>query len=622
MDVSLPKARRAGTRVFLALLCAGLASCARPAAVGQERCVSCHAGLEPASASHSGCVSCHGGDATAADKERAHGGLYGLSNASHPVRWERGCGGCHQHQLERVQTSQMYTNSGMIAQIQATWEGETPGTVYASRDARLPGLDGQPLEHRAVSQHDHLSGELYRKFCSRCHVARQNEGLDDAGHPAGCAACHWPYGDDATYRGGDPTMRGKSPYGRTHALQGLPPMQACFRCHQRSGRMALSYQGLIDGNNGLVPTRGGLPAQPGSDERSFVHVAPDVHFLAGMECIDCHTSREIMGEGYASADMRGQLEIRCEDCHGDGLRPPAFASVVREHEAPVRESRQYGHPIRPGTRVALTSKGRPFSNVFAQEGQVVLATKRAGKLLRSPVITGSAEHRVVGHERLDCVACHSRSVVQCYGCHTRYDKREGGWDFVQDRETPGAFSETEDYRTLYPFPLALDARGRVAPVTPGCQTFVTVVEADGSKSLDEHVAAYKGKPQLRFAAFSGHNTGKRAVGCAECHGNPAFLGFGQHVLERGAVKSTLLCERNPKKALDGFLGMQDGKVVAHAAITRAGARPLDDPEVRRALAVNLCLVCHDRASDPIYRRKLDHAALDDATHRRLLAAGR
>ena len=65
-------------------------------------------------------------------------------------------------------------------------------------------------------------------------------------------------------------------------------------------------------------------AGPRSDERSFSHVAPDVHFLAGMECIDCHTSREIMGEGYASQDMRGQLEIRCEDCHGDGERPPRF----------------------------------------------------------------------------------------------------------------------------------------------------------------------------------------------------------------------------------------------------------------------------------------------------------
>jgi hypothetical protein len=27
------------------------------------------------------------------------------------------------------------------------------------------------------------------------------------------------------------------------------------------------------------------------------HVAADVHFLAGMECIDCHTAREVMGEG-------------------------------------------------------------------------------------------------------------------------------------------------------------------------------------------------------------------------------------------------------------------------------------------------------------------------------------
>ena len=66
--------------------------------------------------------------------------------------------------------------------------------------------------------------------------------------------------------------------------------------------------------------------------------------------------------------------------------------------------------------------------------------------------------------------------MQCYGCHTAYDKRKQGWDFVQGRETAGEFSETEDYRTLYPFPLALDGHGRVAPVTPGCQTFVTVIE--------------------------------------------------------------------------------------------------------------------------------------------------
>lgn len=588
-----------------------------------EGCLSCHAGIERASASHDGCVSCHGGDPTGVTEEAAHRGVYGLSNPSYPGRWEKGCGACHPHQVERVKTSQMYTTAGMIAQIQATWEGERPGQAYASLPAELHGLDGTPVTHQGVAQLDHLSGELYRKFCARCHVARQNEALDGAGHPAGCAACHFPYGEGATYRGGDPTMRGKSPHGEAHVLRGLPPMEACFRCHQRSGRVALSYQGLMDGNNGLVPTRGGLPGPlPASDGRNLTHTAADVHFLAGMECIDCHTSREVMGEGYAAASMRGQLEIRCQDCHGDVETRPRFVSVARESDPPLRESRQYAYRVRPGARVALTGRGRPYSNVFEEDGEVVLRTKRGGRRLVSAVITGTPEHAVAGHERLVCTACHSRTVVQCYGCHTAYDKRDTGFDFVQGRETEGFFSETEDVRALYPFPLALDGEGRVSPVTPGCQTFVTVIEPDGSLSLDEHVAVYKGKPQLRFAPFYGHNTGPRAIGCAECHGNPAFLGFGQHVLEDGRVRGTLLCPKNDAKVLDGFLTMPEGRVVSHAAIARDGARPLDDGEVRRVLAVNLCLICHAEANDPIYRKRLDHDALDDALHRRLLAAGR
>ena len=79
---------------------------------------------------------------------------------------------------------------------------------------------------------------------------------------------------------------------------------------------------------------------------------------------------------------------------------------------------------------------------------------------------------------------------------------------------------------------------------------------------------------MRFVPFYAHNTGRKAVTCSECHGDPAFLGFGQNVLEEGSVKSTLLCPRNPKKALDGFLSMDEGRVVSHAAIARDGARPL------------------------------------------------
>ena len=130
---------------------------------------------------------------------------------------------------------------------------------------------------------------------------------------------------------------------------------------------------------------------------------------------------------------------------------------------------------------------------------------------------------------------------------------------------------------------------------------------------------YREKPQLRFAPFYSHNTAKLAIGCRECHGNPAFAGFGQHIVEKGSIRSTMLCERNPRKGLDAFLSMDGEKIVSHAAISREGARALNHDEVRGVLAVNLCLACHANAEDPIYRKRIDYGALDDTLHRRLLA---
>jgi hypothetical protein len=618
--------RNIGLRFAIAaLVCAATASSltgCRSHESGSS-CLKCHAGLETASSTHSGCVPCHGGNERGTTAEAAHAGMFGAADPSYPARWERGCGSCHRDQLERMRGSQMFTNAGMVAQIQATWEGEAHGANFAAHSGATFRANGDTLTLRSVAELDHLSGELYRKFCARCHVGKQNDATDGSGHPAGCAACHFPFGPGATYEGRDRTMHGKAPHSATHTMQGLPPMSACVQCHHRSGRIALTFQGLNDGNNALVPTRDGGPGPlGGSDGRSFTHIAADAHFLAGMECIDCHTSREVMGDGYSSERMKGQLEVACEDCHGDGTKRPRFVTAVREHEPPLRESRQYGYPLQSGARVALTSRGRPFSNVFARDESVMVALKRSGRLLRSPVVTGSAEHRIAGHDRMACSTCHSRTVTQCYGCHTTYDRRESSWDFVKDQETPGLFTEHEDVRKLYPFPLAVDGAGHVAPMTPGCQTFVTEVREDGVVTRDDAVAVFRGKPQLRFAPFFGHNTGTKAIGCAECHGDPTFVGFGQHAVEAGRIRPTLLCEKNSEKPLDGFLAMDAKGVTSHAAIARDGGRPLLPRELVRFFAVNLCLDCHASASDPIYRKRLDSRALDDTLHRRLLGAGR
>jgi len=585
----------------------------------QSSCVRCHKGIEHVSKSHGDCVSCHGGKPNENEKEKAHQGVFGIANHEYFGRWENGCAPCHRYQFERVKSNLMYTAAGMIHNTQLTWDG-VDGKNYTTSGESQFDSEGKLFSPKPVAELDNLSGELFRKFCSRCHIGAETSDAYSSSHASGCAACHFPWNNEGTYEGNDKTMKGKAGYSTTHEMAKHPDSQVCSRCHNRSGRIALSYQGLYDGNNGLVPTRKGEAGpEMASGARNLVNIMPDVHFAAGMECIDCHTSRDVMGDGYAYKTMYQQTEISCEDCHGSATEVPNYREITRENEEALRESRNYKRPMRSGMKMIQTSKGRSYSNVFYEDGSIWVQGKRSGKLHRSKVITGTPEHTIAGHGRLECHACHSRTVVQCFGCHTKYDKSKPGMDFIKKQETPGQFSETEDYRMLYPFPLALNQRGRISSVTPGCQTFVTVAETDGSNSKTEYVAKYKGKQQLRFAPFYSHNTGKKAIGCAECHGNPAFLGFGQHVVDGANFRATLICEKSETKPLDGFLAMEQGRVKAFSAITREKSRPLNGKEVKRALSVNLCLPCHGKASDPIYRKGLNYRALDDSLHRRLLA---
>ena len=44
---------------------------------------------------------------------------------------------------------------------------------------------------------------------------------------------------------------------------------------------------------------------------------PDVHFASGMQCMDCHTAREMHGDGieYSSMKQEGVMDVKCEQCH-------------------------------------------------------------------------------------------------------------------------------------------------------------------------------------------------------------------------------------------------------------------------------------------------------------------
>jgi hypothetical protein len=582
----------------------------------------CHAGIEHTSENHKfPCVDCHAGNNQTADKETAHTDMLGGRNPSDHKVWDKTCGLCHKYQLDRVKTTLMFTATGMIKNSQLAWD-DFKGKLYSAHGTEGFDSKGEKFYLPPVEELDELSGELYRKFCSSCHVGYDKLFGYRSHHSSGCASCHFNHSDSGRYTGKDQTIYGKGPYPETHEMSALPTNDVCMTCHNRSGRIALSYEGLYDGNNSLVPTKDGYPGpELMSGVRNLRHMEADIHHDKGIECIDCHTSRDIMGDGYIYENMFLQIETACEDCHGTETSMPKTAKVTSENDEPVRESANYAFDIKYGDEMVLTSKGRMYSNVKKEGDKYFLYTKRKGKKIEIKTVYGSGDHSVNGHERLECYTCHSKTVVQCYGCHTTYDKREKMFDLIKGKETYGAFSEKEDFRSFFPFPLGLNQRGKISPVTPGCQTFLTAIDKNGNKILDEHIFNFRKEKKFKFAPFYSHNTGEKAVSCSVCHSQPAFAGFGQGIVsvENGDINSSYMCEKCDKP-LDSLYSLEGGKMSVTSDIVRKNSRLLNQNEIIGMFKANKCIVCHDKGDKKIYGSKIDYdKILSDSVHRPLLS---
>ena len=51
------------------------------------------------------------------------------------------------------------------------------------------------------------------------------------------------------------------------------------------------------------------------DDIVFSKMPADVHHEIGLECIDCHSSYELMGDGRLYYHKEEAVKIQCSDCH-------------------------------------------------------------------------------------------------------------------------------------------------------------------------------------------------------------------------------------------------------------------------------------------------------------------
>ena len=528
-----------------------------------DMCLSCHKD-ETLDRAHDrkvlGCSPCHLGDPLAIEKEKAHQGM--VLNPGDLRVAGKTCGveGCHPVDIGKVKNSLMATNRGILATLLYYW-GESESQ---DGDFSVEKLLEDP-------QKTSLALDYFRKLCATCHLWKQKNDLPGAPQffnekGGGCSACHYILppgveGNTVTSFGEEKEQKATKPHPR---IIKKVPEENCIRCHNRSGRIGLSYTGIFEAEGYGTPyEHGGLSSKRLPGDRFYLEIAEDVHHAKGMHCIDCHTRNEIMGDGHGYAHYEDQLEIQCQTCHATS----------------------------PGT----TRKGNTINNIDKTDTGFRLTGKVDGK--EHPLVPPNPETcEYPGHKRLTCEACHSTWVPQCYGCHAKRDQRETHLDKLTLKETKGWWEEGRSY-IRYEKPMLGVWEDEIVIVTPGCQDVVTLIDDQGEVE--------NGFNRFTMAAINPHTTQSKGRSCEDCHASPKTVGLGTGTVFKKdgkwhftGVDQGVDTEFGQTVPFDAFVTI-DGKQLQHGS--RKNLRPFSQQELHRILRVGLCLPCHRDYSDPAYK---------------------
>lgn len=555
-----------------------------------ESCMLCHQEMKGFSPAHApeaiGCVSCHLGNPFTPDKDQAHTNMLlvpgNLDNAA------RSCGTaqCHPDITDRINTTLMTTMSGIISVNR-----------FVFNELPLPDghFDIHDIGHSPADQH-------LRNMCSRCHLGNlktEPGPVSQESRGGGCNACHLNYSAVAQSELGNffgTLMPDSSLWSAHPALNLNISNDHCFGCHSRSGRISTSYEGWHE----TLLHRDEIPAADTlrvlDDGRVFRYITEDVHHKAGMLCIDCHDSYELMGDGTYYMHEEDQVMITCEDCHFHEM--PAFMNLA-DLDAETRKILQLKDmDVEASVFLPMGNSGRVIWNSkFDRQGGAVLIGKVSGKEhpLNAPAGICS---RGRAHSDLSCQACHTAWVPQCIGCHNEYDPKVAGYDMLKQQEEVGSWVE---YVGLY---LAdLPTLGVVEGEARQVHTFVpgmilTIDKSTYMEDIDDPFVFHR-----LYAPLSAHTTVREGRSCRSCHNDPLAIGYGrgelEYVIEGENAKwvFTPKYANNPNDMLPEdawipFLKQPDGNYSA-----RSNTRPFSLEEQQKILLVGACLECHDEDSE-------------------------
>lgn len=379
-----------------------------PTITGQvEYCLTCHSNLAEISASHPekafGCVLCHGGERLALDANLAHSTMRGGKNPSDFSVVQASCGGdkCHSgapedysNHIQRSSTSIQATYAGAIAQIRYTFGVQadlqaTMGIFNVQDPASTTGIT------RLVAFDPSLeSNSVVRAFgqnCLGCHLSAQPRTGGQYARFTGCAACHTP---TQTVASSNPSLNTN-----IHQLTTAIPFTQCNTCHNR-GNYDLRSMTFIARTDQPV-TRLQNYYQP---------IAQFTKCEYSLDCVDCHTRTEAMGDGNLYSSKFDIQYIRCKTCHGTLTDLPHTRILTSPNDLVFRMVLL--NPVidlKLGDTVLVTDKGETLWNTrVLPNGTYQLVGKATRQLFIFKPVKGSG-----------CLQDpDNQSSAACHECHT------------------------------------------------------------------------------------------------------------------------------------------------------------------------------------------------------------
>lgn len=547
-----------------------------------EGCLSCHSmeGLtQPHNPDSIGCFSCHRGNPFTLNKNSAHKNLIRIPGNLDDAKQTCGNSNCHPDLFFRVNNSIMTTMSGVVSVDKFVFdELKSPSGIF-----RITEIGHSPAEK-------HL-----RNLCASCHLSNQKSEfgkINQQSRGGGCLACHLNYSKDAEnqlkiYQ--QSNIKAKNLPVIHPSIDLRITNEHCFGCHSRSGRISTNYEGWSEILQHQIKTDT-VQIRKLEDGRVFIKQQEDVHHKAEMDCIDCHISLEIMGDGNLHSHKEEQGRIHCEDCHSEKLNIVDSKNFDYETNK-ILNLRGFSKDT---ILLGLTGSKITFTNkIQIENNKVFLITKNSNRKLE--LKKAAPECITKAHENLTCQSCHTSWITSCTSCHTYFDKNEEGFDWLENKFTKGSWLESANEFNVDKPVLGIikDKNGK--------EKITTFIPGMIIKISSENFSKPKFK-RLFAPAFS-HTITKKSIDCKTCHLNPYTLGFGKGKInfssKQGKIKLTFTPSNslNPIDLLpnDAWIGFE--KSSPYSGSTRPNAKPLDREKILKILRVGLCLTCHKENSE-------------------------